>query len=169
MIRSDFDSVFLFEISNLKSNIHNPFRMPIFTSERTGRAFVDLKRRWQDTRTRAKLVDFHFHDLRHTAATRLADAGADAFTIAEILGHSSLAMVKRYTHATDENKRKALEKIGVFQERVANMYQPEVLPDRQDTQTVVNKVEQRRVELLTSALRTRRSAKLSYCPTGEAR
>lgn len=35
--------------------------------------------------------------------------------------------------------------------------------------TCLFRVEQRRVELLTSALRTRRSAKLSYCPTGEAR
>jgi hypothetical protein len=49
--------------------------------------------------------DFHFHDLRHTAATRMADAGADPFTLAAILGHSDIRMTARYTHATDEAKR----------------------------------------------------------------
>lgn len=74
-------------------------------------------------------------------------------------------MTKRYTHATDENKRKALEKLAVSQRRVAKMYQADNAADRQDDKSIVNRVEQRRVELLTSALRTRRSAKLSYCPT----
>jgi integrase len=56
----------------------------------------------------AGLEDLHFHDLRHTAATSLADAGADAFTIAEILGHSNLSQTQRYTHATDSCKRAAV-------------------------------------------------------------
>jgi hypothetical protein len=54
-------------------------------------------------------MDFHFHDLRHTAATRMADAGADPFTLAAILGHSDIRMTARYTHATDEAKRRAVE------------------------------------------------------------
>ena len=64
-----------------------------------------------------EVIDFKFHDLRHTAATRLADAGADPFVIAEILGHSDLRMTKRYTHATDERKRQALERLGQFSNR----------------------------------------------------
>jgi hypothetical protein len=56
-------------------------------------------------------VDFHFHDLRHTAATRMADAGADPFTLAAILGHSDIRMTARYTHATDEAKRRAVDKL----------------------------------------------------------
>ena len=59
--------------------------------------------------TDAGLDDVRFHDLRHKAGSRLADAGADAFTIAEILGHGTLQMTKRYTHATDERKRRAVE------------------------------------------------------------
>jgi integrase len=34
----------------------------------------------------AKITDLRFHDLRHTAATRMGDAGADAFTLAAIFG-----------------------------------------------------------------------------------
>jgi integrase len=59
----------------------------------------------------AKSLDVRFHDLRHTAATRLADAGTDAFTIAAIPGHSTIQMSARYTHATDERKRRAVEKM----------------------------------------------------------
>jgi len=45
----------------------------------------------------------------------MGDTGADPFTIAEVLGHADLRMTKRYTHATDEAKRRALERIGQAQ------------------------------------------------------
>jgi integrase len=56
---------------------------------------------------RAKIVDFHFHDLRHTFATRLAPF-TDAFTLAALLGHKTLAMTARYTHPTNDSKRRAI-------------------------------------------------------------
>ncbi len=60
----------------------------------------------------AKIVDFHFHDLRHTAATRLADAKANIVVIAEILGHGDIRTTKRNSHAMDEAKREAVEKLA---------------------------------------------------------
>jgi len=56
--------------------------------------------------------------LKHTAVTRLADAGADAFTIAEILGNATLQMTKRYTHATDERKRQSGEALSSLRKRI---------------------------------------------------
>ena len=56
----------------------------------------------------AGIENFRFHDLRHTAGTRLAEAGADAFTIKDILGHASIQTSAIYVHATDEGKRRAL-------------------------------------------------------------
>jgi hypothetical protein len=41
----------------------------------------------------------------------MADAGADAFTLASIFGWSDIRMALRYTHATDEAKRRAVEKL----------------------------------------------------------
>jgi len=58
----------------------------------------------------AGLADFRFHDLRPWAETRLAEAGVNIIVIAEILGHSSLTMTKRYTHATDAAKREAMQR-----------------------------------------------------------
>lgn len=86
----------------------------VFNNSKTGVNLTDVKKGFQAACKEAGIVDFKFHDLRHTAGTRLADAGADAFAIAEILGHGSLQMTKRYTHATDERKREALEALTSF-------------------------------------------------------
>ncbi|HKP85557.1 MAG TPA: site-specific integrase, partial [Blastocatellia bacterium] len=81
----------------------------VFTSDRTGRAIVEIKRAFRASCRLAGIEDLHFHDLRHTAATRWAEAGAQISTIAELLGHADLRMTARYTHATDNAKRRAVE------------------------------------------------------------
>ena len=58
----------------------------------------------------------------------MADGGADAFTLAEIFGWSDVRMALRYTHATDESKRRAVENlvkpIGPSDEWVTNGWPP---------------------------------------------
>ena len=44
---------------------------------------------------------FRWHDLRHSCASELAMNGATPNEIAEVLGHKSLEMVKRYAHLGD--------------------------------------------------------------------
>jgi integrase len=44
------------------------------------------------------ILDFHFHDLRHTAASWLRMKGADIHTVAQLLGHKDLRMAARYQH-----------------------------------------------------------------------
>ena len=58
---------------------------------------------------RAGLVDFHFHDLRHTFASHLAMSGVDLHTIRELLGHKSMSMVMRYAHLSPGHQRRAVE------------------------------------------------------------
>jgi Site-specific recombinase XerD len=60
----------------------------------------------------AGIEDFRFHDLRHTAASYLAMSGATIAEIAEILGHKTLQMVKRYSHISIPHTRKVVEKMG---------------------------------------------------------
>jgi len=44
------------------------------------------------------LVDLHWHDLRHEAASRLFEKGLHPLEVASITGHKSLSMLRRYTH-----------------------------------------------------------------------
>lgn len=53
-------------------------------------------------------LNFVLYDLRHTFATRMAQAGVDLATLAAILGHSSIRIVQRYVHPTAEHKRMAM-------------------------------------------------------------
>lgn len=57
---------------------------------------------------RAGIENLRLHDLRHTFATRLSDAGTDPFTIADILGHRDLKITKRYTHVLESNRQRAV-------------------------------------------------------------
>jgi len=51
----------------------------------------------------AEIDDFRFHDLRHSAASYLAMNGASLAEIAEVLGHKTLQMVKRYAHLSEQH------------------------------------------------------------------
>ena len=51
----------------------------------------------------------HWHDLRHTFGTRLAEAGCSEATISELMGHTDLKTTRRYTYGTDRAKRQAVE------------------------------------------------------------
>jgi integrase len=54
--------------------------------------------RWRKVRAAAGLVDFRWHDLRHSCASFLAQAGASLPEIGHVLGHASAAVTHRYAH-----------------------------------------------------------------------
>lgn len=60
----------------------------------------------------AGIEDFRFHDLRHTAASYLAMNGASLLEIAEVLGHKTLAMVKRYSHLTRKHTADLIDRMS---------------------------------------------------------
>ena len=62
---------------------------------------MDLRSAFQYALERAKVENFHWHDLRHCTASYLAMNGASLAEIAEVLGHKTLSMVKRYAHLSD--------------------------------------------------------------------
>lgn len=53
-----------------------------------------------------------WHDLRHTCASWLVQAGVPIYTVAEILGHSSVQVTKRYAHLAPQHLRDAIEKLA---------------------------------------------------------
>jgi integrase len=84
----------------------------VFPSPRTDEQLVEIKYSFTRAVKEAKITDLRFHDLRHSAATRMGDAGADAFTLAAIFGWSDIRMAMRYTHAMEDAKRRAVEAIA---------------------------------------------------------
>ena len=73
--------------------------------------FTNLDVHWKKALAEAEIVDFRFHDLRHTAASYLTQAGVPAITVAAILGHKTLQMTKRYSHLAIEHQKAAVMKV----------------------------------------------------------
>jgi integrase len=66
--------------------------------------YVGFDAHWYAALASAGIEDFRFHDLRHTCASYLAAQGASLLEIADVLGHRTMAMVKRYSHLAQGHK-----------------------------------------------------------------
>ncbi len=83
----------------------------IFTKMKVGAANSSyFEKAWRKARDGAKLKDFRSHDLRHSCASNLAMNGATTAEIAAVLGHKTFAMVKRYSHLSDEHVKGVVER-----------------------------------------------------------
>jgi integrase len=73
---------------------------------------MELRAPWEHALQKADITDFRWHDLRHSAASYLAMNGATLAEIAEILGHKTLAMVKRYSHLSEQHTSRVVAKMN---------------------------------------------------------
>ena len=62
-----------------------------------------VKLAWKRLIKRARIVDFHFHDLRHEAISRFFERGLTVPEVALISGHRDVRMLFRYTHLKAED------------------------------------------------------------------
>lgn len=69
---------------------------------------ADIKSAWLAALERAGIAGMRFHDLRHTAASYMAQSGCPLNIIADMLGHRTLHMTRRYSHLVVETKEKAM-------------------------------------------------------------
>jgi hypothetical protein len=68
-----------------------------------------LRHRFDAARTAAGLAHVRWHDLRHTYASWLVQAGQSLSTVRELMGHSSPSVTARYAHLAPEHLRQAVE------------------------------------------------------------
>lgn len=73
---------------------------------------ASIRNAFESVVKKAKIEDFRFHDLRHTAASYLAMNGATLAEIAEVLGHKTLQMVKRYAHLSEAHTTSVVQKMN---------------------------------------------------------
>ena len=70
-----------------------------------------LREAWTAARRKTG-IDCRWHDLRHTCASWLAQAGVPLHTIGQFLGHSSPAVTQRYAHLLPSHLREAALKMA---------------------------------------------------------
>lgn len=81
-------------LRRLPRQIGNPYVFP--GKEKSHR--TDLPHGWEQFLAQAGIADFHWHDLRHTFASRLVMAGCDLYAVMKLMGHHDLKMTERYAH-----------------------------------------------------------------------
>lgn len=72
----------------------------------------DSRSAWESALKKANIQNFRFHDLRHSCASYLAMNGASLAEIAEVLGHKTLQMVKRYAHLSEAHTAKVVQSMN---------------------------------------------------------
>lgn len=73
---------------------------------------ITLQRAFERARVRAGLPHIRLHDLRHSAASEMVNAGVDLYTVGAILGHRDARSTKRYAHLRHDTLADAVGKIG---------------------------------------------------------
>ena len=87
-----------------------PFGKPMPSDP--ARPITDISSAWDALRDHAG-VKCRLHDLRHTAATKMAEAGTPESTMLALMGHMSRAMMERYSHIRMAAKRTAVEALSL--------------------------------------------------------
>jgi integrase len=78
----------------------------------TGRKPLSIRDAWENAVKRAAIENFHFHDLRHSAASYMLMNGASLAEIGEILGHRTPQMTKRYAHLSESYSRSVVARMN---------------------------------------------------------
>jgi len=88
--------------------LKNPESQYVFCNKE-GKPYGDIKTSFATALKNSKIINFRFHDLRHTFASQLVMSGVDLNTVRELLGHKSLAMTLRYSHLSPDHKKRAVD------------------------------------------------------------
>ena len=118
------------KLANTKSGRHIPLNQVALAALKTlykvtgpsGPVFLNSKqtpmlahREWFDPAVaEAGVKDYTWHKNRHTFASRLAMAGVDIRTIAQLMGHSTIQMSMRYAHLSPDHNQSAVDKLAEF-------------------------------------------------------
>lgn len=101
----------------LKSKELNSKEIEYVFLDDKGNHLREIKNGFDGACSRAKIQGLRFHDLRHTAATRMIEGGASIVAVSKALGHSDIKTTMRYTHL-DHSVRDAFEILA--QDRTQN-------------------------------------------------
>jgi integrase len=102
----------VFKDLRAKSGLSSKYVFPSLVS---GRPYNTVYKSFEAACRRAGIVDFRFHDLRHTCGSWMVMAGVSLKAVQQQLGHKTLAMAMRYAHLAPGHQQEAINKIGTRQ------------------------------------------------------
>ena len=82
---------------------------PYVFCDKNGRSFGSIRKSFFTAMKKSGIINFRFHDLRHSFASHLVMSGVDLNTVRELMGHKSLEMTLRYAHLSPDHKRRAVD------------------------------------------------------------
>lgn len=85
----------------------------VFANPNTRKPYISFYYSWHTARKDAGLADLRVHDLRHSFASFLVNAGRSLYEVQTLLGHSQIKTTQRYAHLSSDSLRKASNEISV--------------------------------------------------------
>ncbi len=89
----------------------NPESQYVFCNK-DSKPYGNVRKSFFTALNKAGIINFRFHDLRHTFASQLVMSGVDLNTVRELLGHKSIEMTLRYSHLSPDHKKRAVDILG---------------------------------------------------------
>jgi len=74
----------------------------VFPNPKTLKPYVSIYYSWDSARREAGLGDVRIHDLRHSYASFLVNAGRTLYEVQRLLGHTQIKTTQRYAHLSQD-------------------------------------------------------------------
>lgn len=102
-------------VLNLLANVPHDEKIPyVFPNPETGKPYREIFKSWDTARKRAGLAEVRMHDLRHSFASFLVNAGRTLYECQRILGHTQIKTTQRYAHLSQDTLIDAADAVGIF-------------------------------------------------------
>ena len=107
---------------------------PYIFCNKNGEPFFNVRKSFFTALKKAGIINFRFHDLRHTFASQMVMSGVDLNTVRELLGHKSLEMTLVYAHLSPNHKKQGVD---VLARQLGTIWTPEPNVKSESTESVV--------------------------------
>lgn len=108
------------EFEQMRELAGNDPEKPIFNQK-------DMKRSFATARNLAGVEDLRWHDLRHTATTRMVEGGLAPMIVMKLTGHSQMGTFARYVNANDDAATKGAEALDAFRQNALSESESEMI------------------------------------------